>query len=48
MLEFGGMWSNSSLPLLQGPFWLWVLAIDRVLSVDPTELFDIYTVYINI
>ena len=41
MLEFWGIWSTPSLPLLSGPPWLGVTAPDRVLSMDQKELFDI-------
>ena len=37
------MWSTSSLPLPPGSFWPGVVAPDRVLLMDKTELFDIYT-----
>ena len=30
MLELWGIWNTSSLPLLSGPFWLGVIAPDRV------------------
>ena len=33
--------SVPSLPLLQGPLWLRVVAADRVLTTDQIELFDI-------
>ena len=39
--ELWGMWSTSSLPLLPGLLWLWVVAPDRVLSMGQIELFDI-------
>ena len=32
MLELGGMWSTSSLPLLPGSLWPGVVAPDRALS----------------
>ena len=35
------MWSASSLPLLSGPLWLKVEALDRVLSMGQIELFNI-------
>ena len=38
MLEFGGMWSTPSLPLLPGPLWPRVVAPDRVLSRGQIEL----------
>ena len=41
MLEFLGMRSNLSLPLLPGPLCPGVLAPDRVLSMGQIELFDI-------
>ena len=41
ILEPWGMKSTPSLALLPGPFWLGVVASDRVLSMDQIELFDI-------
>ena len=38
MLELWGMQSTLSLPLLQGPLWPRVLALDRVLSMGQKEL----------
>ncbi len=38
MLQFGEMWSTTSLPLLPGPLWSRVVAPDRVLSMDQIEL----------
>ena len=43
MLEFGGMRSTPSLPLLPGPLWLGVVAPDRVIPMGQIELFDIWT-----
>ena len=40
-LEFWGMWSTPSLPLIPGPLCLRVLAPERVLPVSQIELFDI-------
>ena len=39
MLELWGMQSTPLLPLLPGPFWLGVVASDRVLSMDQIELY---------
>ena len=44
MLELWGMLSTSSLPLLPGPLWAGVVALDRVLSMGQIELFDHLTV----
>ena len=41
MLEPGVMWSTLSLPSLQDPLLAEILALDRVLSMDEIELFDI-------
>ena len=41
VLEFGGMWSTPSLPLLPDSLWLGVGAPDRVLFMGHIELFDI-------
>ena len=41
MLMLWGIWSNLLLPLLPGPLWPEVVALDRVLSMSPIELFDI-------
>ena len=38
MLELWGMWNTSSLPSLQCPPWLGVVALDRVLSMGQREL----------
>ena len=38
MLEFWGMWSTPSLPLLPGPLWPRVVASDRVLSMGQIEV----------
>ena len=38
MLEFWGMWSTPSLPLLPGPLWPGVVVPDRVLSMGQIEL----------
>ena len=38
MLELWGMWSNPSLPLLPGPLWLRVVALDRILCMGQIEL----------
>ena len=40
-LELWGMGSTPSLPSLPGPLWSRVIAPERVLSMDPIELFDI-------
>ena len=40
-LEFVGIWSTSSLPLLRGPLWSGVVSPDRALSMGQIELFDI-------
>ena len=44
MLELCWMWSNTSLLLLPGPLWSAVVSLDRVLSMDQIESFDIQTV----
>ena len=41
MMELWGMRSTPSLPLLSGPLWPGVVALDRVLSIGQIELFDI-------
>ena len=41
MQELWGMQSTFSLPLLPGPLWPGVVALDRVLSMGQIELFDI-------
>ena len=41
MLEFWGIQSTPSLPLLLGPLWPGVVALDRVLSMGQIELFGI-------
>ena len=41
MLELCGMRSTPLLPSLPGPLWPGVVAPVRVLSMGPTELFDI-------
>ena len=41
MLELWEMRSAPLLPSLPGPLWSGVLVPDRVLSMGPTELFDI-------
>ena len=41
MLEFGGMQSTPSLPLLPGPFWPRLVGHDRVLSMGQIEQFDL-------
>ena len=38
MLELGGMLSTPSLPSLLSPFWLGVVAPDRVLSMGQIQL----------
>ena len=38
MLDFWGVWSTSSLPLLPGPLWLRMVAPDRLLSMGQIEL----------
>ena len=38
MLEFGGMWSTPSSPLLPGQLWPRMVAPDRVLSIGKIEL----------
>ena len=38
ILEFWGLWSTPSLPLLQGPLWSGMVASDRVLSLGQREL----------
>ena len=43
-LQFWGMWSTLSLPLLLGPLWPEVVAPDSVLSMGQIELSDIKTV----
>ena len=43
MLEISGMRSTSSVPLLPCPLWHRVVATERVLSMGPKEVFDIYT-----
>ena len=40
-LELWGLQSTPSLLSLSGPFWPWVVAPDRVLSMGQIELFDI-------
>ena len=48
MLELFGMWGTSLLPLLPGPLWSGVVALDRVLSVGQIKLFDICVLlYLN-
>ena len=42
ILEFGGMWSNPSLPSLPGPLWLRVTTLVRVLSMGQIELNGIH------
>ena len=42
MLEFWGMQSTPSLPLLPGSLWPGMVTPDRVLSIGHIELFDIY------
>ena len=39
------MQSTPSLPSLLGPFWIWVVAPDRVLSMSQIEQFDHLTVF---
>ena len=39
--QIWGMWSNLSLPSLPGSLWPGVVVLDRVLSMDQIELFDI-------
>ena len=34
-------WKAPVMPLFTGPFWPWVVASDRVLSMGQIELFDI-------
>ena len=41
MLKFWEMQSTPSLPLLLGPLWPEVVALDRVLSMGQIELFGI-------
>ena len=41
ILELWGIWSNSSLPLLPGPLWARVVALERVPPMGQIELFDI-------
>ena len=41
MLEFWGMWSTPSLPLLSGPLWLGEEAPGRVLLMSQFELLEI-------
>ena len=38
MLKFWGMWSTLSLPLLPGPLWPGVVALDKALSMGQIEL----------
>ena len=38
------MWSNPSLPLLPGPIWPGVVALNRVLRMVQIELLEIQTV----
>ena len=42
MLEFSGMQSAPSLPLLPGLFWPRVVALDRVLSGNQIELNSVF------
>ena len=42
MLELWGIWSTPSLPLLPGPFWPGVVALDRVLSTRRIELNSVF------
>ena len=44
MLKLMGMQSTPSLPILSGPLWPGVVALDRVLSRGQIELFDHWTV----
>ena len=41
MLELWGMWRTLSLPSLTGLLWPGMVTLDRVLSMDQIELFDI-------
>ena len=41
VLELWGMWSTLSFSLLSGPFWLRVVAPDKLLSMGQIELCDI-------
>ena len=41
MLELWGMQSIPSLPLLPGPLWFRVVALDSILYMGQIELFDI-------
>ena len=41
VLEFWRKWSTLLLPLLPGPVWPGVVALDRVLSMGQIELLDI-------
>ena len=38
MLELWGMWNTPSLPLLPGPLWPKIVALDRALSMGQIEL----------
>ena len=38
ILELWRMWSTPSLPLLPGPLWLRVVALDSILSMGQVEL----------
>ena len=41
MQELGGMRSTSTLPSLLGPLWPRDVALDRFISMEQIELFDI-------
>ena len=41
VMEFWGMWSTSSLPLIPGQLWPGVVAPDKILSMGQIELFEI-------
>ena len=41
VLELLGTWRITSLPLLSGPLWPGIVALDRVLSMSQIELLDI-------
>ena len=45
MLKFWGMQITPLLPSLPGSLWPGVVVLDRILSMDQKELFDIYTEY---
>ena len=41
MLELWEMWGAPSLSLFPGPLWPGVVALEKVISIDQIELFDI-------